>query len=225
MITKVRFSVYLRYLILLYTPILILLGSIGVVGLYRHIPIKLFFSDPAALGKIHPLAGFISNIGVLLWAFCTAICLFSAFILYITGKKNLLAFIFCAGIITLILMLDDFFMIHEFLGPRYFHINEKIIYIFYMLLIFLFLLKFIKKIIYSRFILLIASLFFFTVSVLIDVIPNSIVIPGRLFFEDGFKLLGITGWFGYFVNLCFYEVRNNAGFNEKRKVVSMDKEK
>jgi len=210
-----RTPICLRYFIILYVPIFILLASTVAVSLYKHLPISLFFCDPAAVAHINPLTGLISNVGVLLWAFCTAICLFSAFILYFTDKGEYSTFTFYAGIITLILMLDDFFMIHEVLGSKYLHVNEKMFFGTYLLLICLFFVRFIKVILSTRFFLLAVSLLCFAISIFFDIFLNKFIVTGSIFFEDGFKLLGIVSWFGYFVSICFYKILNSVSLNGK----------
>jgi hypothetical protein len=58
----------------------------------------------------------------------------------------------------------------------------------------------------SAYPLLIAALVFLSASVAVDVVDAHVpALDGEagLFLEDGFKLLGIAGWLGYYARTCF----------------------
>ena len=89
--------------------------------------------DPIAFlgGSIY--TGFLSQVGILLWAAVSAICIFGSYCLpYAIGSRLTKRFLLASGLLTSMLGLDDAFLLHEkssvFLG-----ISEKLIFLFYML--------------------------------------------------------------------------------------------
>jgi hypothetical protein len=151
--------------------------------------------------------GMLSNLGVLVWAAAGSICLFVA----LTDRARLSAdgwqFLLFAGILTLILTLDDLFMLHENLdGPW--------IYAPYLIAIMFYLYRFGDLILSLDTALIVASLAFMAMSVAVDILieirsqwlsgqtglggidrgrsrPTSL---GIGFMEDVFKFLGICCW-------------------------------
>ena len=67
--------------------------------------------------------GFLSNIGIWLWVSSAAICFFTISTSYYKSSKNHLELFFLTGILSLILAIDDFILIHD----RY--VNQKICYL------------------------------------------------------------------------------------------------
>jgi hypothetical protein len=59
---------------------LMALGLVLLVANLKGIPLYILTGDPTAVRNVPFFTGFLSNVGVLLWAGATAICLFSAFI-------------------------------------------------------------------------------------------------------------------------------------------------
>jgi hypothetical protein len=107
-------------------------------------------------------------------------------------------------------MLDDFFLGHETLQE--YVGSEKIIYLFYVFSLLGILIVFRDCILESDYIALIIALGFLGLSVSIDIFQESIELvigQWRILLEDGFKLLGIVGWFGYFARYCYFEITNN----------------
>ena len=52
----------------------------------------------------------------------------------------------------------------------------------------------------------------FGLSILIDVFQyriESYIGQWRIFLEDGFKFVGIVGWFGYLGRCCFIKIKTN----------------
>ncbi|WP_174888097.1 hypothetical protein [Marinifilum fragile] len=189
------------FLILNYLIVFIILMAIAIIGNYFNIPLSKFTRDPIHLLNGHPLTGVISNIGILFWCSTVAICFFSSAVCWMNKKVLNPKFLFYSGLITLMLLLDDLFMFHEIIYPKYFHIPEIIVYLIYLTLIASYLLKFRKDILDTEYVLLLLALSFFALSILMDVFitENELV----FLFEDGFKLFGIVSWFLFFVRTCF----------------------
>ncbi len=75
-----------------------------------------------------------------------------------------------------------------------------------------------KCILKTEYLILLIALGFFGLSLFIDVFQHriqSIIGNSRILFEDGFKLLGIVGWFGYFLRCCLLQLENKTGADLK----------
>ncbi|MBT3190399.1 MAG: hypothetical protein HN736_11285 [Anaerolineae bacterium] len=192
----------------LYISAIFLILIVAVTSYYLNIPISHFTRDPLAITGGHPFLGFISNIGVILWSFSVAICFFS-YVLLKTSKKphDVLRYIMFGGFISLVLLLDDLFMLHENIYPKYFGVSEKITFILYGVLVLFYLVKFRKIIIETDFIFLLLALFFSMLSILVDLLPDSLLLWHHLY-EDGSKFFGVVSWFGYQFLACFQEVQS-----------------
>ena len=195
-------------LAILYGPPLLFLTITIVAHAYRNIPFEFFSRDPASMAHMHPFDGIQSNVGVLIWWAGGAICLFCHLILRHAQVGSLVAsFFLWSSIITFILTLDDFFLFHEVLARRYLRISEKIVYLAYATLCAWYLAKFRQIILRSNWLFLLAAFVFFGLSLFIDVFQSRWPWPSRIFFEDGFKLMGIVSWSGYLIRTCFQALR------------------
>jgi len=83
----------------------------------RGIPVQDMTRDVADIGGIHPFAGFLSSLGILLWAASGAIWIFSALLLHAAGAHGQTSFAFGFGTVTWLLAVDELFQLHESLGP------------------------------------------------------------------------------------------------------------
>jgi hypothetical protein len=173
--------------------------------LYNNTSLDFLMRDPAAITNSPAYMGLFSNIGILLWCFCAAFCLFSYAILRQNSRyRESSQFLLSSGLFTSFLMIDDFFLLHEDgYGLPLLGIPEKLIYVFYVILTFLFLFKaskFIKK---TEFVIFIAALVFLGLSVITDALLESYYIAK---FEDIFKMAGMSCWLIYYTRLCLREV-------------------
>jgi hypothetical protein len=190
---------------LLYVPALLLLLAVAVAAATTGIPPQKFLLDPAVLAGSHPLLGVVSNIGILIWAATAAIALFTATLLGMKRQEpEHKVFLLAAGLLTSWLVLDDFFMIHEWLFPHVLGVPQTLVLAAYAGLAGCFLLRFAALILRTDFLLLALALAFLSVSVCVDALPNTWFAAWNWLYliEDGFKLLGIVGWFGYCSHVC-----------------------
>jgi hypothetical protein len=200
----------IRTLLIIYMPALILLFITALIGIYYNIPISRFTRDPLAITGGHPFNGIISNIGIILWSSSVAFC-FLSYLLLMKRKESfkVRGFIMLGGFISLVLLLDDLFMLHERIFPRYLGINEKILFPLYGMIILLYFFRYRTTIIKTEFIYLILAITLFALSFLVDGLPESIL-PMHHLFEDGAKFLGIISWVSYQFLVCFREVQSSA---------------
>jgi hypothetical protein len=160
--------------------------------------IGVFTRDPAAIINSHPFIGALSNIGILFWCATAAIAFFSAAFLRLhMVKGELLGYLLSFGSITLILMLDDLFLVHEMIFPNYFFIIEEVPFALYGLMVLLWLFRFRQRILTTDFLLLLLAFGFFGLSIGVDVLEGWLASSLTYLFEDGFKLFGIVTWFTY----------------------------
>lgn len=203
---SVKNGKFALFLLSLYFLPLLFLVVLALVSLQLDIPIAVFTRDPAVTGKISPLSGIASHLGVLLLTASGAVCLFSVAILRSSLHKSRFSiFLLCSGLMSLLLALDDLFMLHENIYPRLFHINEEFILLTYCLLVISGAIRFRKTIVQTEYLILLVGLGFLGLSLIVDGFQDSIeevIGQWRILFEDGFKLLGIVGWFGYFMKCC-----------------------
>lgn len=169
-----------------------LLGGIFWVGSTYGIPFEKITGDPAYHRGFHPLTGFLSYIGILLWCTTSAVTLFTASVLYRRGGNGVTPmYLIYAGVLTGILMVDDLFMLHDYL------IGHLPMYILYALLAGYFFYRYFHRIRQDTFLLLLAAVGFLAVSVAMDLfLPNEGL---EYFLEDGFKFLGIMSWALFFI--------------------------
>ena len=140
-----------------YLPCAALLLLLGGVGLWGEIDLAVFLRDPAALAKTHPLTGLVSNLGALVWAATASLCFFSVALARARGDSKEARFFLAAGALTTVLLLDDMFMAHEDLLPRYLGLDQRITFGVYGVLTLGFLVHFRARILASDFLFLLAA--------------------------------------------------------------------
>src|SRR5690606_13806023 len=115
----------------------ILLGSsllISIVLLlkaWKGIPTEQLTRDPNAIFDAPLYVGFLSQVGIFIWAATAMICLYSSQLLppappYVETRR----YFFMAGCLLLLLGLDDAFLLHEQFFP-FIGIPENLVYVMY----------------------------------------------------------------------------------------------
>jgi hypothetical protein len=167
------------------------------------VPIAFFVRDPSVTLRGDPLTGALSNLGALVWCVAAGICFFTRAILpRAQGHDPMRPFLFWSGLITSVLLLDDFFLLHDALIPRYLGLSEKLIFLSYGMVTAWYLLRFRRIVLGSEYAVLFVALVGFALSILIDAFQSRWPSPWRILFEDGFKLLGIVSWSTYLIRTC-----------------------
>ncbi len=176
-------------------------------------PVGDFLSDPTSTLDVNPFTGAISNLGVLLWCATATMCLFTWSVLRSrSAGAQFSTFVFYSGLMTLFLMLDDLLLFHEWVFPRLLGVTEQVTFSGYLVLISGWLLLFRKTVLDTEYLVLLIAFGFFGLSLFVDTYDqiDSIITNWRQLYEDGFKLLGITCWCGYFARCCFVEINKAA---------------
>ncbi len=143
--------------------------------------------DPAQQTKTSSFLGFLSNIGVFLWIASLSIACFTSSYLY---KKTQIKVLLLIGVLSMILAIDDFFLIHD----RY--IDQKICFLFYAFAIMGILLFHLKEIIDIAIFPFLLSGFLLASSIVIDLGYNYLCIPYAYaqVLEEFFKFTGGATW-------------------------------
>ncbi len=183
------------------------LPLLAVVTMYRlhGVQISLMTRDPTGLAGIHPLSGFLSSLGVLMWWTAATVWLFSALLHRAAGDAPKLRFALASGVLSIYLGLDDLFQIHERIAPQHLGIPERVVLGTIVLSAALYLVGFRREILraHSRWLLL--ALGFLAASILFDTLLAAWAwrLKGwTYFFEDGSKWVGIVFWCGFAVTRC-----------------------
>jgi len=188
--------------------IFISLGGAGftvLVATLTNNPIWKLAKDPAEVIGFSPYIGMLSNWGVVLWMGAAAICLFSAVLLKRQkASRSTFTFIAVSGVFSLLLGMDDLFLLHDRLFPKLFDIPENYFYFLYLLAFLVYLLCFVRQIIKYEYLLFGAALLFFLMSRRVFV-----TLP---FFDqfmttgDMLKYFGIVFWLAFFYRTALFEV-------------------
>ena len=188
-------------LIVTYVPPFVILAIVLAVSLGLSINFGLMTRDVAAIAKVHPLAGVLSSLGVLLWCVAASSCFLAAAIVHNSPERGSLRFLLASGFLSTYLLLDDFFLFHEELAPRYLHLNEKLVFAGLGLAVIAYLMMFWRTLLQTRWYLFGLALGFLGLSAFVDVVLPRVLDLGhwQAFFEDGTKWIGIASWCAYFV--------------------------
>lgn len=164
---------------------------------WHGIPIAQLTRDPSAAAGMPPYTGLLSQIGIFFWGASSVICIFAATLVPPNKEKaNFKRFLFFSGLFSLALWLDDAFLLHEEFLPLL-GIPDITVYMAYATFMLLYLMKFYRIILRTRFILLGIALLLFSASIMVDVVPG-----GTHLIEDGTKFAGIVSWTCYFSWVC-----------------------
>jgi hypothetical protein len=206
-----------RTLFFVYLAIGLLFVGVGILSqVVNGASLEFFLRDIVATGKLPFFAGFVSQLGGVLWCAAMTVCLYSLLILHrrdgdLTASKR---FLLQAGILTGVLLLDDIFLFHEEVAPNYLHIDEKFVMATYLLLgvAFVFLNR--NEILSSEYLLLLLALAMLGTSIFLDALPiddlglRYFFKRLEIFLEDGFKFAGIATWLIYFVRYAEQKIES-----------------
>jgi len=175
---------------IIYFLTFLLLAAVKFICLAKGIETKMVMRDPIPLLRGAIYVGCVSNLGILAWGYAASVFFFAG---AQSRVRGLSVFLFWSGVLTALLTLDDFFLLHEKVIPLLFGIPEKITHIFYGILTLIYLVIFRENILKSYLTILLPAFFFFAVSLILDDFIHSA--PPML--EDGAKLFGVVTWAFY----------------------------
>jgi hypothetical protein len=177
------------------------------------IPIEVLTRAMAAIAKINPLTGWLSNIGILLWMASGTICFFWGSLDLSRGRQDSARFFLASGSLTFVLLFDDFFMFHDYLAEQYFHIDEKAVFAVCLAITAIYALRFRYRILEDPYaICFLSALFWFAVSMILDVLFEKWLSAQfghwYYFLEDGTKFVGLACWCAFFYLSAFEHMRS-----------------
>ncbi len=162
------------------------------------------FRDPIAILDGYPLIGFMSNIGTLAWTIASTVALFCYFFLRKNGYSSPgINFLKWMGLLTLVLLVDDLFLLHEPMNTPLPGIPEEVWYLGYLVGLGLIFYCFRKLIFSQKPVLLFFALFLFGLSIVTDALLSHIYLFEVL--EDIFKYFGIVSWSIFLVDFSLSE--------------------
>jgi len=151
--------------------------------------------------------GAVSNLGILLWACTAAVCLFAASLPATDPMaRERGRFLFVSGLVTAWLALDDLLTLHEVVIPSTFPIRQRYVLAAYAAGMLVYLLRFRRMILQTDGIIMIASLFFFGISVASDAFQARVHVSFHHYLEDGTKIAGLVAWSLYFIRMSRIQV-------------------
>lgn len=177
---------------------------VGLVSSWLAIEVRVLTQDVTALAKVHPLAGVLSSLGILVWWTSASLWLFCAGVQRREGERRLARFCLSSALLSGYLALDDLFQIHESLAPVYLGIPEGAVYGLLGLAVAAYLMGFRDELLNWRGLLLLGSLGLLAASVGVDKLEPLLWRLGHWTYllEDGLKWMGIVTWCAFCVAWC-----------------------
>lgn len=186
-----------RPLVITFALPMVLLAGVGIADALGLAGVEQFVMDVSSIAGLHPLSGMLSDLGILLWCASAAISLFALFSLERRNGESA-RFLLAAALLSLYLMFDDLFQIHERLAPDYLGVPEKLVLATLALSQLAFLVAFRRLILRTGCLFLVLALGLFALSLAAD-LGHFASHGAALLVEEGCKWLGIAAWCSYHV--------------------------
>lgn len=193
---------------------ILVFAAVFVIGRALGVELGDLTRDITVVAGLHPLAGLLSNLGVLVWCSGSAIALFTA-LRYRNGPGVITArYLLSGSLLSTYLLLDDLFMLHELVaGSRSLGLPEDAVYLVLGIAVLVHLALF------RRFLFAIGPWALFLAlgllgcSMVTDMLQEQLLWLGtwRSVLEDGFKWLGIVAWSAHFIQLALRFTRARIG--------------
>lgn len=181
------------------------LAGVALVRIVLDVPVSDMTRDVNAIAGIHPLAGILSSMGILLWWASASIYLFSSYLLRNVSGPFGHGFMLHSGLLSVYLGLDDLFQFHEHLAPQYLRLPEWGVYVILAIVTSVYLWHHRHALMRRDALLLMSSLSLLASSVALDAVFGRWLWRLRdwtFFVEDGAKWLGICFWVAFCVVRC-----------------------
>jgi len=209
-----------RQLLFTFVPGVTILVATLFGRLVFHESFRTLTRDVTTIAGLHPITGFLSTLGILLWCATASICLFTAMTLINARPRETFWFLLCSALLSTYLLLDDAFLIHEDLGRRYLGLSEKAIFSFLAIAVIVYAVAFRRIISRTNFDILLLALMFLAICVAIDAFFETWLLQlddWEYFIEDGLKWLGITCWCGYYAHTSHQLLVASFGSADRNK--------
>lgn len=172
------------------------IGIVLLLRVWKGVPIHMLTSDVTSAAGVPAYTGFLSQLGIFMWAGAAAVCFFAARLLSVLpDSREARRFCLASGLLTVVLAFDDLFLVHEEFFPS-FGVPEEAVLAVYAGLVSFYLVRFRRLIAGTDYILLAMAFVFFAASVGLDLVNPAGINP--YLFEDSAKFAGIVSWLAYF---------------------------
>ncbi len=204
------------FVIVFYLALMAVLVLIAGASTYFKIPLTSFVEDTTTVLNAPVYIGILSNIGALLWTATATVCFFGAYVTRTTAKQAASAFLIWSGMIITLLLIDDYFMLHDSVLYLLFHLNENVIFGLYFVLISWYIYRFRSVLRTTNYRLFGLALGLFLFSTVFDKLPGVVTklhIPFRYsyqtidFIEESGKFLAIGTWLAYYLQTSIACIR------------------
>jgi hypothetical protein len=186
-----------RTLLLAYIPAL---AALSFLAVFRKagVPASVLLRDPAATTNAPFYIGLYSHLGALLWAAAATVLFFSAVLVsQRPDREEDRRFFLWWGLLTAVFAIDDLFMVHEEVMPRFLGVPEKAVLLAYVAASVVLIGRFRTVILDTRYAIFLVALTCLGLSLVFDRASLGLPLP-RAVLDDVFKFLGIVGWLTYF---------------------------
>lgn len=193
-------------LLKLFFPGILFLFLLIAFSFKLHVDFGMLSRDVNGIFNAPPYVGMLSNFGIFLWSLTAAVVLFTYKLsIAFDQNKRQSHFLLFAGLLTVLMFIDDLFMLHEYIFPIYLHLPDSLFYFVYglsVILIFYFYFDLVNN---SDYVLFIGAFMLFGLSGFCSEAWDyfGIRVPYQHILEDGTKFLGILSWFFYFTRLSY----------------------
>jgi hypothetical protein len=193
---------------------LILLISFQITRGIENVNFYTLGRDPLEGADRLPIyVGLFTNIEILLWCITATACtITSVYLRDLCCEGRIAGMLFGFGILIYVLMLDDFFQLHERANKE---LKQAELFISgaYLISTLYLVVRFWRVLLTTRYGILAVAFACFAASMTIDLMSDytEYKIAYGAALEDAFKALGIVGFSTYFISLCLAEFRSAIG--------------
>lgn len=161
-------------------------------------PLQLFLVEPTSDGRYPWYTGVVSTTGALLWWTAATVSYVTAWIAHAT-RRGPVGFWLGSAVLSTILALDDLYQGHEYVYPKFLHVQQEVTAVIYAGALVALLVVYRSYVRTLPWRVGLASLAFFVVSQYIDFRFEIDQTERMLFLEEATKLAGIAAWALFFV--------------------------
>lgn len=198
-------------LLKIFVPAIVIFSLLALYSYLNDFKFNDLSEDPVQTLQGPKYLGLLVHINIAIMCFASAILLFASKISSASEKPAIhTRFLFFAGLFSLLLVCDDFFMFHDWVFRDIIPIEENVIFGFYALSALVFLVYFRNVILKTDYILLLAGVGFMGISVLTDIaVVNDFSWKYKAMLEDGSKFFGMVSWVAYFIKTSWDFIRTD----------------
>lgn len=199
-------------------PSLLLLAIVLVARVRFGITTSAMTGDIADFAGVHPLTGFLSSLGSILWFVSAAVPAFTAAALPTPRLTPVFGFLVSSALLSAWMGFDDLFVFHDWLAPNVLGIPESIAVLALAVAGLGYLIVFRTTIVRLGPGMLVLSLLFLGASIFLDqfVTHGPSYFPGAYFLEDGTKWLGIACWCSYHIGTSYQIITGDSRISSGR---------